>query len=364
MNNQQTPGKYDAVLGGENQPSEGAAVLGGIEGVKLQLNNPNPQIRIAGIRQAFNYGEAGLDLVIQALDDESIEIQDAADVLLGEYHERLFHNEIAQIAEDYKVGKLTEQEAIALEINAIGKLRDWLSDENVDFICEELGYDSEDVANYLDAQEDEDGDYSSRTNLAEYHKHLFDTAVAQIEEAFNAGELTEQEAIALEINAIGELRDRLSDEKIDYICEELGYDPEEVANYLDAEEYEHDEEDDDDEYEEVNYSSGTNLADFQAGNAFGFHLTTLLLGKGYKDIESDMVEFTSVLGLTGEEVAGLITGDYVPTEETVAKLAEFFQLDDDQIDALASSAYEAWEEAGYEIEETGLLHDEEKEDSD
>jgi hypothetical protein len=89
MNNQQTPGKYDAVLGGENQPSEGAAVLGGIEGVKLQLNNPNPQIRIAGIRQAFNYGEAGLDLVIQALDDESIEIQDAADVLLGEYHERL-----------------------------------------------------------------------------------------------------------------------------------------------------------------------------------------------------------------------------------------------------------------------------------
>ena len=197
---------------------------------------------------------------------------------------------------------------------------------------------------------------------AEYHKHLFDTARAQIEEAFNAGELTEQQAIALEVNAIGELRDRLSDENIDYLCEELGYDPEEVANYLDAQEYEddeyeddEDEDDEDDEYEEAIYSRGTKLAQFQSGNAFGYNLQQLLLEDGYKDIESGAAGLSSALGLTGEEAAGLLTGDYVPTEEAIALLEEIFELDEGQANALASSAYEAWEEAG-------LTEDDDEED--
>lgn len=189
---------------------------------------------------------------------------------------------------------------------------------------------------------------------AEYHKHLFDTARAQIEEAFNAGELTEQEAIALEVNAIGELRDRLSDENIDFICEELGYDPEEIAEYLDGEEYEGDEEDED-EYEDGDYSSGTKLAEFQSGNAFGYNLQTLLLEDGYEDVTSGAAALSSALGVTGEEAAGLLTGDYVPTEETIALLEEIFELDEDQAEALASSAYEAWEESGLleEDEEDG-----------
>ena len=41
MNNSQEPREYDAVLGGNSQPPESAAVLGGIEGVKLRLQNPN-----------------------------------------------------------------------------------------------------------------------------------------------------------------------------------------------------------------------------------------------------------------------------------------------------------------------------------
>jgi hypothetical protein len=64
-NHSQQPGKYDAVLGGQHQTSEFAAVLGGIEGVKLGLSNPNPQVRIVSLKQALNYGESGLDLVIQ-----------------------------------------------------------------------------------------------------------------------------------------------------------------------------------------------------------------------------------------------------------------------------------------------------------
>jgi hypothetical protein len=81
-NHPQQPGKYDAVLGGQDQNSQFAAVLGGIEGVKLRLNNSHPQVRIAALPQALNYGEMGLDLVIQALNDESDEVKNVAYGLL------------------------------------------------------------------------------------------------------------------------------------------------------------------------------------------------------------------------------------------------------------------------------------------
>ena len=82
MSDNQQPKPYDAVLGGQNQPPEGAAVLGGIEGVKRKLSNPNPQIRIAALHQALNYGEPALDLIIEALQDELPEIQIQAYSLL------------------------------------------------------------------------------------------------------------------------------------------------------------------------------------------------------------------------------------------------------------------------------------------
>jgi formylglycine-generating enzyme required for sulfatase activity len=75
MNNPQQPREYDAVLGGNSPSLEGAAVLGGIEGVKLRLKNPDAKVRIAALEQAVNYGEQGLDLVIAGLNNESIEVQ-------------------------------------------------------------------------------------------------------------------------------------------------------------------------------------------------------------------------------------------------------------------------------------------------
>jgi formylglycine-generating enzyme required for sulfatase activity len=75
MNHPQQPREYDAVLGGNSPSLEGAAVLGGIEGVKLRLQNPDLNVRIAALEQALNYGEQGLDLVIAGLKDESVEVQ-------------------------------------------------------------------------------------------------------------------------------------------------------------------------------------------------------------------------------------------------------------------------------------------------
>lgn len=82
-NNPQQPREYDAVLGGHSPSLESAAVLGGIEGVKSRLSNPDQNVRIATLGLALSYGEQGLDLVIQALNDESWDVQDAAYSLLN-----------------------------------------------------------------------------------------------------------------------------------------------------------------------------------------------------------------------------------------------------------------------------------------
>ncbi|MEH2462094.1 GUN4 domain-containing protein [Nostoc sp.] len=82
MNHPQQPREFDAVLGDQSPVLEGAAVLGGIEGVKLRLINPDPKVKIAALEQALNYGEQGLDLLIQTLNDNNLEIQNAAYLLL------------------------------------------------------------------------------------------------------------------------------------------------------------------------------------------------------------------------------------------------------------------------------------------
>ncbi|MGB6299949.1 MAG: STM4015 family protein [Rivularia sp. (in: cyanobacteria)] len=67
MAENQQPGKYDAVLGGQSPPPIHSAVLGGIEGVKRRLSNPVVDVKLAALTDALNYQEAGLELVIQAL---------------------------------------------------------------------------------------------------------------------------------------------------------------------------------------------------------------------------------------------------------------------------------------------------------
>ena len=113
MNHPQQPGKYDAVLGGNSPSIEGAAVLGGIEGVKLRLQNPDAKVRIAALEQAVNYGEQGLDLVIAGLKDESWDIQNAAYLILSDRTEP----RIKQILQDPdKLGfKLEQIEVVTVD---------------------------------------------------------------------------------------------------------------------------------------------------------------------------------------------------------------------------------------------------------
>jgi hypothetical protein len=67
------PREYDVRQGGQNQPPIDAAVLGGIPGVKSRLASIALEARIIALSEALKYGDAGLDLVVAALQDESMQ---------------------------------------------------------------------------------------------------------------------------------------------------------------------------------------------------------------------------------------------------------------------------------------------------
>jgi len=81
-NNQNQPNQYDAVLGGNAPPPIHGAVLGGIEGVKRRLASSSVEAQIAALNDALNYGDVGLDLVIDAFNSESKKVKRIAYELL------------------------------------------------------------------------------------------------------------------------------------------------------------------------------------------------------------------------------------------------------------------------------------------
>jgi hypothetical protein len=67
------PTEYDAVLGGQVSLPVGAAVLGGLSGVSSRLASSHLISQIGAISKAPKYGEAGFDLIVQLLQDKSID---------------------------------------------------------------------------------------------------------------------------------------------------------------------------------------------------------------------------------------------------------------------------------------------------
>ncbi|MDJ0733178.1 MAG: hypothetical protein QNJ47_03680 [Nostocaceae cyanobacterium] len=83
-NKEKQPREFDAVLGGEISPPVTGVVLGGIERVKRRLKSEDEKVRIAALEDAFNYGDEGLDLLIEALKDDSEKVKDYAVSFLQE----------------------------------------------------------------------------------------------------------------------------------------------------------------------------------------------------------------------------------------------------------------------------------------
>lgn len=73
--NNQNPSEYDAVLGGNNPPPVDGVVLGGIEGLKRRLETGNTQQRVNSLSDVVKYGDAGVDLLIDALEDSEIHVR-------------------------------------------------------------------------------------------------------------------------------------------------------------------------------------------------------------------------------------------------------------------------------------------------
>ncbi|MGB3759977.1 MAG: STM4015 family protein [Rivularia sp. (in: cyanobacteria)] len=105
MAENQQPGKYDAVLGGQSPPPIDSAVLGGIEGIKRRLSNPVVDMKVAALTDALKYDDAGLELVIQALRWEPKKIQRHAYKLLRKRKEA----RVKQALEEYQPWDLFER---------------------------------------------------------------------------------------------------------------------------------------------------------------------------------------------------------------------------------------------------------------
>ncbi|UNU25597.1 formylglycine-generating enzyme family protein [Microcoleus vaginatus] len=111
--NPNQPREYDAVLGGESQVPLSAAVLGGIPGVKSRLASPIVEVKIAALSEALKYGEPGLELIIGALQDESIAVRFAAYSLLKDRDELNLKGQFQKYLPNYEFDVIT--------VNAQGK---------------------------------------------------------------------------------------------------------------------------------------------------------------------------------------------------------------------------------------------------
>lgn len=78
------PKPYDAVRGGQLPPPVSGVILGGLAGVRHRLSSSVSEHRIAALKEAFNYGDAGLKIVIKICKSEKGPVQRAACDLLRE----------------------------------------------------------------------------------------------------------------------------------------------------------------------------------------------------------------------------------------------------------------------------------------
>lgn len=81
------PRPYDAVIGGQNPPPLTGAVLGGLSGVKRRMASGSLATKIVALKEALKYGQNGLELAIEALNDSESEMQWQAYLLLKQRSE-------------------------------------------------------------------------------------------------------------------------------------------------------------------------------------------------------------------------------------------------------------------------------------
>lgn len=104
MSKHDKPNEFDTVMGNQTMISNGSMVLGGIEKIISRLDTDSITLKTLALKDAVNYGEAGLLLVLKHLDHEQFEIQSIAYSLL-EFRSEPFIK--ARISEYHSIRKYT-----------------------------------------------------------------------------------------------------------------------------------------------------------------------------------------------------------------------------------------------------------------
>lgn len=71
-NDSSLPEPTDLVLGGHLPPPSSGAVLGGIQGLRQRLADASPDQIVDLLPQSLNYGEAGIDVLVEAVHDAAL----------------------------------------------------------------------------------------------------------------------------------------------------------------------------------------------------------------------------------------------------------------------------------------------------
>ncbi|MUG98204.1 hypothetical protein F7734_40205 [Scytonema sp. UIC 10036] len=76
------PQDFDAVLGGQAPPLISGVILGGIEGLRKRFATLTGERRTIPLANALQYGEAGIDLLVEAMNDKTFIVRATAYKLL------------------------------------------------------------------------------------------------------------------------------------------------------------------------------------------------------------------------------------------------------------------------------------------
>jgi hypothetical protein len=106
------------------QPGSTDPVSGGLEGVKKRLASEAFEQKVVALSEAFNYGEAGLALVIEVLKEQSSPIQVLAHLLLKERAEQQVKEALQQYYEEKIKSYVIEPERV---INAVYEFQLYLN---------------------------------------------------------------------------------------------------------------------------------------------------------------------------------------------------------------------------------------------
>lgn len=72
MSRHDRPNEFDAILRNQGIAAQDIMILGGFEGIKQRLNSHSLQVKLAALEEAVNHGTAGLQLLLEYLNDRDL----------------------------------------------------------------------------------------------------------------------------------------------------------------------------------------------------------------------------------------------------------------------------------------------------